>query len=65
MRLAPTLRGHLDNDKRDELDKFIDIAEPKVKVNCQQFKINRRKCGSTWAVNKENEVEIIGNDFCF
>jgi hypothetical protein len=63
MKLAPTVRVHLDNDKREELDQFIRLEEPKVQVNCQQFKIIKRKYGPTWPLNKDAEVEILGGYF--
>ena len=60
MKLAPTVRVHLDIDKREELDQLIELEQPKVQVNCQQFKISKRKYGPTWPLSKDVDVEILG-----
>lgn len=63
MRLAPVCRTEFDSVRQEILDKALRNSTP-IEINRLHFKGNRgRRCGATWPISKDCDVEVIGKDF--
>lgn len=61
MKLAPILRTEFDSVRQEILDDTLRKSSQSYKLDKFQFKkIPGRKCGPTWPLNKDNDVEVIG-----
>ena len=61
MKLAPTVRTEFDSVRQEKLDKTLKNPVAIKEINRPPYKGNKgRKCGATWPINKDNDVEIIG-----
>lgn len=61
MKLAPILRTEFDSGRQEILDDVLRNTSQSHKLDKLLYK-NRtgRKCGPTWPLNKDNDVEVIG-----
>lgn len=61
MKLAPILRTEFDSVRQDILDGILKNPVSS-KENRHPYRGSKgRKCGATWPINKDNDVEVIGN----
>jgi len=63
MRLAPGCRTSFDDKRKEELDRTLRDSSVAGKADLFLDRLGRqrgRKCGPTWPISKEVDLEVIG-----